>query len=338
MRGNRSLIVASALLLSAGLVSTLAIAASDDHAKTTAAPAKTTTHVESTSKPTSKSTTTTTSTKATTTKSTTEKSAESETSTKSTSKSSTEQPETKSISEDVPTTPDAAIEALKAGNERWVSGKTKSPNTSSERRESTAANGQKPFATIYTCADSRLPVERMFDQGVGDVFVLRIAGNVIGAHETGTIEYGVEHLHTPVLVVMGHTQCGAVTAACSNVHASESVESLLKEIKPAIDRARLLHPEATDAKLVEYAVNENVWESVFQLFRNSETVRTLVQEGKVKVVGAVCNISTGKVDFLGEHPWQSQLLQAMAATESNVASTEAPAKNSAAATSEESEH
>lgn len=320
------MIVAGSLLLSAGLVGSLAIAAGDDHAKTTTT--KTVAPVETTSKSYAKPTSTTPSKAA---------------STKSADKKSEPEPATKtstpkSMGEALPTTPDAAIEALRAGNERWISGKTTSPNTDAARRESTATNGQKPFATIYTCADSRLPVERMFDQGVGDVFVLRIAGNVIGAHETGTIEYGVEHLHTPVMVVMGHTQCGAVTAACSNVHASESIESLLNEIKPAIDRARLLHPEATDAKLVEYAVNENVWESVFQLFRNSETVRTLVQDGKVKVVGAVCNISTGKVDFLGEHPWQSQLLQAMAASESNIASTQAPASNSAAASSEESEH
>lgn len=330
MRGTRPLIVAGALFLSAGVVGSLALAAGDEHAKSTPAPAKTAAHVETNSKSASKAPTSpsTTSTKAAPSKPAKEKPAETE---------ATPAP-ANSIANPTPSTPDTALEALKAGNERWVTGKTTSPNTDAKRRESTTANGQKPFATIYTCADSRLPVERMFDQGVGDLFVLRIAGNVIGQHETGTIEYGVEHLHTPVLVVMGHSKCGAVTAACSNVHASESIDSLLTEIKPAIDRARAQHPDASDEQLVEYAVNENVWESIFQLLNSSPSVRSMITEGKVKVVGAVCNIASGKVDFLGEHPWQGQLLQAMSNATSNIAAKQAPASHTASASGEESEN
>lgn len=236
----------------------------------------------------------------------------------------------RSMTEEAPQTADAALEALKDGNARWISGKTTAPNTSADRRADVATNGQKPFATIYTCADSRLPVERIFDRGVGDVFVLRIAGNVIGDHSTGTIEYGVEHLHTPLLVVMGHTKCGAVKAACGGGHVGGSIDSLLTEITPAVDRARKANPDATDDQLLDFAINENVWQSVFELLNKSEIVRKQVTDGKIKIVGAVCDISTGKVQFLGEHPWQNQLLQAMNSTgETTAKATESDTKAAA---------
>ena len=112
-------------------------------------------------------------------------------------------------------TADEALALLTQGNQRWVDGTTTNPSTDAERREALAENGQHPFVTILTCADSRIPVERVFDRGVGELFVVRVAGNVAGSSETGTIEYGVGHLKTRLLVVMGHTKCGAVAAACS---------------------------------------------------------------------------------------------------------------------------
>ena len=116
---------------------------------------------------------------------------------------------------DVPMTGDAALKMLQEGNQRWVMDKDENPNTDPSRRAMLAEKGQKPFVTILTCADSRLPVERIFDRGVGEVFVVRVAGNVAGTSETGTIEYAVGHIKTPLLVVMGHTKCGAVAAAAS---------------------------------------------------------------------------------------------------------------------------
>ncbi len=213
-----------------------------------------------------------------------------------------------------PTTPDEAIQVLREGNERWASGKTRSPNSDAQRRKETAASGQNPFAAVLTCADSRLPVERVFDRGVGDVFVARVAGNVVGPHSAGTLEYGIEHLHIPVVVVMGHTKCGAVKAACEGGKAGGNVDSLIEEIRPAVARARSAHPDASGEALIDDAVRENVWQSVFDLLKASSVVREGVHAGKVKVVGAVCDITTGKVEFLGEHPWQEQLLQAMGVT------------------------
>src|SRR5262249_10338084 len=108
------------------------------------------------------------------------------------------------------------LKLLKEGNARWGAGKPENPATEAWRRELLAEAGQKPFVTVLACSDSRVPVERLFDRGVGDVFVVRVAGNVIGGDESGSIEYGIEHLHTPLLVIMGHTKCGAVQAAATH--------------------------------------------------------------------------------------------------------------------------
>jgi carbonic anhydrase len=213
--------------------------------------------------------------------------------------------------EDAPVDAEKALFLLKEGNLRWLSNAPTNPNTSSQRRQAVADNGQKPFVTVLTCADSRLPVERVFDRGVGDVFVIRVAGNIAGDSETGTIEYGLGHLKTPLLVVMGHTKCGAVAAAASGTELHGKVGQLVASINPAVDRARRANPSAQGPELAALAVKENVWQTIFDLAKNSPEIRELIASGKVKVVGAVCDISNGKVEFLGEHPWQTELLAAM---------------------------
>jgi carbonic anhydrase len=207
-------------------------------------------------------------------------------------------------------TPAQVLTLLKEGNQRWVNNQTQNPATSSTRREETA-QGQKPFAAILTCADSRLPVERVFDRGVGELFVTRVAGNIAGEGEAGTVEYGLTHLNAKLLVVMGHTKCGAVTAACSDAPVHGKVGSIINAIKPAVERAARNNPEATGDALVQAAIKENIWETVYDLLAASPQVRELVDEGKVQVVGALYDITTGKVEFLGEHPWQRELLTAM---------------------------
>lgn len=222
--------------------------------------------------------------------------------------------DTKSNAEpEVEATADGALSALREGNLRWVAGKVESPNTDAARRRRVADEGQKPFATILTCADSRLPVERVFDRGVGELFVVRVAGNVVGTPESGTIEYGVEHLGTPLIVVMGHSKCGAVKAACAGEKVGGNIDALLENIKPAVDRARASNEHGAEEDVLDAAVRENVWQSVFALLKQSPTLVESVREGKVKIVGAVCEISTGRVEFLGQHPWQGQLMEAMAA-------------------------
>lgn len=207
---------------------------------------------------------------------------------------------------------DEILTMLSEGNQRWVDGAATAPNTSPERRSDVADTGQKPFVTIVTCADSRLPAERIFDRGVGDLFVVRVAGNVMGTSETGTVEYGVGHLKTPLLVIMGHSKCGAVQAAVTNAEVHGSVRALVKQIQPAVDRVKRNNPNADAKELMTLAIRENVWQSVFDLMKNSPEVRSLVAQGKLKVVGAVYDINSGKVQWLGEHPWQSELLDALA--------------------------
>jgi len=229
------------------------------------------------------------------------------------------------------TSPDAAeaLSLLTEGNARWVNNKPHAPNTDNARREE-VASGQRPMVTILTCADSRIPVERVFDRGVGDAFVIRVAGNVAGGSETGTIEYGVEHLKTPLLVVMGHTKCGAVAAAATNAPVHGFVAKLVSNIQPAVERARRANPNADDATLTSFAINENVWQSVFDLYKSSQPVRELAASGKLKVVGAVYDITTGKVEFLGEHPWQNELLASLA-NKSGAVATNVEAKPAATA-------
>jgi len=220
--------------------------------------------------------------------------------------------------------PDEAIDAERAlallveGNERWLGAGVATPNLSADRRAMLARHGQRPFATILTCADSRVPVERLFDRGIGDVFVARVAGNVAGVAEVGTVEYGVGHLRTPLLVIMGHTRCGAVQAATeSDGHATAEtdghghVAALLDAVAPAVERARRLNPHATLEELVEHAVRENVWQSAYDLFKSSPRCRELVSSGQLVVVGAVYDIESGRVHWMGSHPWERELLAAL---------------------------
>ncbi|MCE7973593.1 MAG: carbonic anhydrase [Leptolyngbya sp. PLA1] len=217
----------------------------------------------------------------------------------------------KAAAEDRTYTADEALSMLMEGNERWVSNRVDAPSTSPERREATTSGGQHPFATIITCADSRLPVERLFDRGVGELFVTRVAGNIAGPSETGTIEYGVGHLHTPLLVVMGHAKCGAVAAAAADAKVHGQVAGILAKVGPAVERAKRQNPSLKGDELVAAAVKENVWQTVFDLLKQSDGLRTQVQQGQLRIVGAVCDISTGRVEFMGEHPWQAELMTAL---------------------------
>jgi carbonic anhydrase len=212
-----------------------------------------------------------------------------------------------------PSNADAALAALVEGNTRWLTNTVTSPNTDSERRSLQAA-GQTPFVTILTCADSRVPAERVFDRGVGEIFTVRVAGNVVGDREAGTIEYGLGHLHTGLLVVMGHSKCGAVKACIDGAHNGAlhgKVRDLVASIEPSVERAKRNNPTAQADELLNLAVKENVWQGVYNLIAESEEIRTLVSTGEVKVVGAVYDIQSGKVEFLGEHPWQRELITAM---------------------------
>nr|WP_320014150.1 carbonic anhydrase [uncultured Desulfobacter sp.] len=204
-------------------------------------------------------------------------------------------------------TPDQAIQILKDGNERFVSGKSEHPHLNKERliQAGKEDQGNHAYATIITCSDSRVPVEAIFDAGVMDIFVIRVAGNVCDTDEVGSIEYGLAHVHTPVMVLLGHTQCGAVTAVTRAVnghgHAMErNIPPLVDNIEPAVRHAMEKYPHLKGDKIIPFAIEENVWTSIRDLFMTSPATRDLVKAGKAKVVGAIYDVSNGKVSWLEE--------------------------------------
>jgi carbonic anhydrase len=203
--------------------------------------------------------------------------------------------------------PDEVIAMLKDGNERFVTGQALHENTDAQRLAQAGSENQRDhaFATVLSCSDSRVPVERIFDAGFIDLFVVRVAGNVVRTNEAGSIEYGLAHVHTPVLVVMGHTQCGAVAAVADVVqghsHAFErNIPPLVAPIVPAAKRAMADHPQAKGRAVVPFAIEENVWQSITDLFMQSPATRMMVRSGKVKVVGALYDVGTGRVSWLPE--------------------------------------
>ncbi|MCB9847664.1 MAG: carbonic anhydrase [Phycisphaeraceae bacterium] len=205
---------------------------------------------------------------------------------------------------------DLALKLLQQGNARFVDNAPQKPNCGPERLEETARYGQHPFATIIACSDSRVPVEMLFDQGIGDIFTIRVAGNVADTDEVGSIEYGVVHLETPLLIVMGHSHCGAVTAVAQHAELHGSIPALVDNIEPAVDRATMANPDLKGDALVEVAVTENVWNSIEDIIESSPETRERIQNGTLRVLGAVYDIETGKVNWLGEHPSQMTVLTA----------------------------
>lgn len=193
-------------------------------------------------------------------------------------------------------TPEEALKKLKKGNARFVSGKTTHPHITKDWLLKTAKEGQHPFATVIGCSDSRVPIEEIFDQGVGDLFIIRVAGNVIHADEAGSTEYGAGHLGTPLVVMLGHTKCGAVTAVVKGDKLGGNIPKLVDTITPAAERSKA--KGLTGDELIHDAIIENVKESISLLLKNSEEISELVHTGKIKIVPALYHIESGEVEWL----------------------------------------
>lgn len=195
-------------------------------------------------------------------------------------------------------TPDQAIDILKSGNERFVSGESYDRDLIDQQKDT--AGGQFPFAVVLSCLDSRSAPEVVFDQGVGDLFVGRVAGNVVDTNLLGSFEFATAAAGSKLIVVMGHTACGAVKGACDGVEVG-NLTALLDEIEPAIDAVQT--PAGTDrssanTEFVNQVVHTNVRMQVNELLRRSDVIRGMVEAGEVKVVGAVHDLATGEVTFL----------------------------------------
>ncbi|MBF0626742.1 MAG: carbonic anhydrase [Magnetococcales bacterium] len=193
-------------------------------------------------------------------------------------------------------TPEQALQLLKEGHARFMTGKSERPNLTPQRIAETFSKGQHPFVTIISCSDSRVPVEHIFDRGIGDLFVIRVAGNVADTDEIGTAEYGAGHLNTPLILVLGHTKCGAVTAVVKGDKVGGSIPKLVDNIIPAAERAKA-KGLAGDELILE-AIRENVNQSIQDLLANSQELSHLRHEGKVKMVGAVYHIDNGALEWL----------------------------------------
>jgi carbonic anhydrase len=185
---------------------------------------------------------------------------------------------------------------LMAGNKRYVGGKAEARDVVRVRQS--LAKDQHPKVVVLGCSDSRVPPEALFDQTLGDLFVVRSAGNIAGAIGLGSIEYAVEHLGSTVLVVLGHTSCGAVKAACAGGKVpSPNLQAVVDKIEPAVVRAKS-HAQGDD--LVEAAVVENVHQSARDVLANSAVLKHEFDAGKLTIIEAVYSLDTGEVTRLGE--------------------------------------
>ena len=191
--------------------------------------------------------------------------------------------------------PEAAVEKLIEGNNRYASGKVERPNQNQERRADVFKNGQHPYAVILTCSDSRVPPEVIFDCGIGDIFVIRTAGNVLDDVSIGSIEYAVEHLGTPLVIVMGHKKCGAVEAAVAGGEAPGHIKNIVNQIKPAVLKAK-----ARGGEVMDNSIKNNVNLIVDKLEHSKPIISEFAETGKVKIIGAYYDLESGKVEIFHE--------------------------------------
>ncbi|MCX5874198.1 MAG: carbonic anhydrase [Deltaproteobacteria bacterium] len=190
-----------------------------------------------------------------------------------------------------------ALALLKEGNARFSQGKPERPNQDEARRTNIADKGQNPFAAVLSCSDSRKPVELLFDRGLGDIFVVRVAGNVAGVDQVGSLEYAVEHLGVPLIVVLGHNKCGAVTAVVEGYEAHGNIRAIVEKIAPVVEETRKVNPNLPMNKLVDECVLANVRHVAHYLSANSAIIKHAVESGALKIIGANYHIRTGQVSW-----------------------------------------
>lgn len=196
-----------------------------------------------------------------------------------------------------------ALERLREGNRRFVAGESHHDDRVTQARRSELTEGQAPFAVILGCSDSRVPVELVFDQGLGDLFVIRVAGNVVAPSLVGSVEFAAYNCGSRLVVVMGHSNCGAVLATLGELERpsetrSPNLRDLVDRVRPSVEALMDIDDLKKDrAALVEHAVRDNVRASANHLRHGSALLERLIEEDGLKVVGAEYSLETGKVDF-----------------------------------------
>jgi carbonic anhydrase len=188
--------------------------------------------------------------------------------------------------------PHLALQELLAGNARFVGAQLTHPNQNADHRRA-LTGGQHPFVAVLSCSDSRVPPEIVFDRGLGDIFVVRVAGNIVDDIVAASLEYAAEHLRVPLVVVLGHESCGAVTAALQGGHAAGRIPQLIEALRPAVMQAA---KEPGDS--LHNTIVTNVQLMVDQLRTTGSVLPELLAGGKLAIVGAIYDLATGKVALL----------------------------------------
>jgi carbonic anhydrase len=197
--------------------------------------------------------------------------------------------------EPVPTEP---LEKLRYGNEQFAKGKLVPQRVDEPTRRKLETEGQHPFAVVISCSDSRVPPELIFNRGLGDLFVVRVAGNIVNEENLASIEYAVEHLHTPLVVVLGHTHCGAVKAAVAGKPLEGHLPHLVAHIEPVVRQLHTTHPHLKGEALIEHVVQENVRHTLGEILKRSAIVREHYKLGKLQFAGGVYHLGEGTVEWL----------------------------------------
>jgi carbonic anhydrase len=192
--------------------------------------------------------------------------------------------------------PEDVLSRLMAGNQRFMQQTPQHPHQSADRLQE-LSQGQNPIVTILSCADSRVPAELLFDLGLGDAFNVRVAGNVVNPEVIGSLEYAVELLNTPLLIVLGHERCGAVTAAVKHQAVPGSIGAFVRDIEPAIDLAHLLPEDGIDTA-IDKTVIANVHYQLEKLLAQSKLIADRQAKGTLKVVGARYDLDSGAVQLV----------------------------------------
>lgn len=210
---------------------------------------------------------------------------------------------------DVPLSPGQALELLRQGNNRFSNGTPAHPNTGSDRLID-AARSTRPFAIVLTCADPRVPVERVFDRGFGDLYVVRNTGGLADRNAVSGIENGCAQMGAPLLVVLGHNRCATILAACTDAQILGITPQMVDSVRPAVEAAKRRYPDKSGVTLAPYVVEEQVWNTIRTTVAHSAEVQRMIKAGKLRVVGAVCEVETGEVRFLGDHASIDQIVAA----------------------------
>src|SRR3954466_3790622 len=194
-----------------------------------------------------------------------------------------------------------ALTRLKEGTRRFVVGERRLDTGLSHAERAAAARNQNPFAIILGCSDARVPAEVVFDQGLGDLFVIRVAGNIVSPSQVGSVEFAAARFGTQLVVVLGHTQCGAIFATLEAVRDQadhpENVLTIVERIRPSVQTLLELRPRAGEDELIRHAVRANVRASLDHLRHGSALLEDLIRKGRLSILGAEYSPETGQVEF-----------------------------------------